>query len=53
MGSLSAPWLLSLPQHAHEHRPERSVRLAVDQQLGEGAALLYPLGTEALLSTTL
>jgi hypothetical protein len=30
---------LSLPQHPDEHRPERPVLLAVDQQLGEGAAL--------------
>jgi hypothetical protein len=28
-----------LPQHADQHRPERPVLLAVDQQLGEGAAL--------------
>jgi hypothetical protein len=26
-------------QHADEHRPERPILLAVDQQLGEGAAL--------------
>ena len=25
-----------LPQHPHEHGPERPVLLAVDQQLGEG-----------------
>jgi hypothetical protein len=30
---------LNLPKHANEHRPERSVLLAVDQELGEGAAL--------------
>jgi hypothetical protein len=28
-----------LPQHPDEHRPERPVLLAVDQELGEGAAL--------------
>jgi len=28
-----------LPQHPDEHRPQRPVLLAVDQQLGEGAAL--------------
>jgi hypothetical protein len=28
-----------VPQHADEHRSERPVLLAVDQQLGEGAAL--------------
>jgi hypothetical protein len=28
-----------LAQHPDEHRPERPVLLAVDQQLGEGAAL--------------
>ena len=28
-----------LPQHPDQHRPERSVLLAVDQELGEGAAL--------------
>jgi hypothetical protein len=27
---------VGLPQHADEHRPERPVLLAVDQQLGEG-----------------
>ena len=30
---------LALPQHPDQHRPERPVLLAVDQQLGEGAAL--------------
>ena len=30
---------LRLPQHPDEHRPERPILLAVDQQLGEGAAL--------------
>jgi hypothetical protein len=30
---------LCLPQHADEHRPKRPVLLAVDQQLGESAAL--------------
>jgi hypothetical protein len=30
---------LALPQHPHEHRPERPVLLAVDQQLGEGPVL--------------
>jgi hypothetical protein len=30
---------VSLPQHPDEHRPERPVLLAVDQQLGEGATL--------------
>jgi len=33
---------LHLPQHAHEHRPERPILLAVDQELGEGAALRWP-----------
>jgi hypothetical protein len=28
-----------LPQHADEHRPERPILLAVDQELGEGAGL--------------
>jgi hypothetical protein len=28
-----------LPQHPDHHRPDRSVLLAVDQQLGEGTAL--------------
>jgi hypothetical protein len=31
--------VLGLPQHPDEHRPERPVLLAVDQELGEGAAL--------------
>ena len=30
---------VTLPQHPGEHRPKRPVILAVDQQLGEGAAL--------------
>jgi hypothetical protein len=30
---------VGLPQHPHQHRPQRPVLLAVDQQLGEGAAL--------------
>jgi hypothetical protein len=30
---------LRLPQHANQHRPERPVLLAVDQELGEGPAL--------------
>ena len=34
---------LALPQHAGEHRPQRPVLLAVDQQLGEGAALQVAL----------
>jgi hypothetical protein len=32
-------WLelaLGFPQHADEHRPQRPVLLAVDQELGEG-----------------
>jgi hypothetical protein len=28
-----------LPQHPHQDRPERSILLAVDQELGESAAL--------------
>jgi len=31
--------LLALPQHADEHRPERPILLAVDQQFCEGATL--------------
>jgi hypothetical protein len=31
--------LAPLPQHLHQHRSERPVLLAVDQQFGEGAAL--------------
>jgi hypothetical protein len=31
--------VIALPQHPDQHRPERPVLLAVDQQLGEGAAL--------------
>jgi hypothetical protein len=31
--------LTALPEHPDEHRPERPILLAVDQQLGEGAAL--------------
>jgi len=33
------PLRLSLPQHPDAHRPERPVFLAIDEQLGEGAAL--------------
>jgi hypothetical protein len=31
---------LGLPQHSDQHRPQRPVLLAVDQELGEGAGLL-------------
>ena len=31
-----------LPQHPDEHRPQRPVLLAVEQQLGEGARLGVP-----------
>ena len=30
---------VSLPQHPDQHRPRRPILLAVDQELGEGAAL--------------
>jgi hypothetical protein len=30
---------LGLPQHPDQHRPERPILLALDQELGEGAAL--------------
>ena len=30
---------VALPQHPDQHRPERSILLAVDQEFGEGAAL--------------
>jgi hypothetical protein len=33
---------LSLPQHPDEHRSERPVLLAVDQEFGEGASLRVP-----------
>ena len=31
--------MVGLSQHADQHRPERPVLLAVDQQLGEGATI--------------
>jgi hypothetical protein len=31
--------LALLPEHPDQHRPERPILLAVDQQLGEGAIL--------------
>jgi hypothetical protein len=34
---------LCLPQHPDEHRPERPVLLAVDQELGERARLGVPI----------
>jgi hypothetical protein len=35
-----ASWsAVRLPEHPHEHRPERPILLAVDQQFGEGVAL--------------
>ena len=37
--SLGATRAFGLPQHPDEHRPQRPILLAVDQQLGEGAAL--------------
>jgi hypothetical protein len=33
---------LSLPQHPDEHRPERPILLAVDQEFGEGPRLRVP-----------
>jgi hypothetical protein len=33
---------LGVPQHPDQHRPERPILLAVDQELGEGAALRIP-----------
>jgi hypothetical protein len=45
---------LALPQHADQHRPDRPILLALDQQLGEGAAfriapeLSDPVGLEAV-----
>jgi hypothetical protein len=30
---------VGLPQHPHQHGPQRPVLLAVDEELGEGAAL--------------
>jgi hypothetical protein len=43
-GDVSSPPspLSPLPQHADEHRTERPVLLAVDQQLGEGPGLWVP-----------
>src|SRR4249919_3570169 len=38
---------LFLPQHPDEHRPQRPVLLAVDQQLGEGAAVSRSLAPSA------
>ena len=35
---LPIPSALSLPQHPDEHRPERPILLAVDQEFGEGAS---------------
>jgi hypothetical protein len=37
-GDLTPP-SVGLPQHPDEHRPEGSILLAVDQQLGERGAL--------------
>jgi hypothetical protein len=31
--------MIAFPQHPDQHRPKRPILLAVDQQLGEGAAL--------------
>ena len=33
---------IGLPQHPDEHRPERPVLLAVNQELGEGAGRRFP-----------
>jgi hypothetical protein len=38
-GSLGRTRAPGLPQHPDQHRPERPILLAVDQELGEGAAL--------------
>jgi hypothetical protein len=37
--SVGAGLPLALPQHPDQHRPERPILLAVDQELGEGATL--------------
>jgi hypothetical protein len=36
---LKGEWTLGLPQHPDEHRPQRPVVLAIDQELGKGATL--------------
>jgi len=36
-GSGSSSSAFGLPQHPDDHRPERPILLAVDQQFGEGA----------------
>ena len=40
--SLGRSRAVGLPQHPDEHRPQRPVLLAVDQELGEGATLGVP-----------
>jgi hypothetical protein len=35
----ASPLAVALPHHPDEHRPERPILLAVDQELGEGATL--------------
>jgi hypothetical protein len=39
---------LHLSQHAHQHRPQRPVPLAVDQKLGKKARLDQELGDDAV-----
>ena len=41
-GRLGASLAVRLAEHPDEHRPERPVLLAVDQQLGEGRAQSRP-----------
>jgi len=41
-GGLIGPGSARLPQHPDEHRPERPVLLAVDQEFGEGAGGVVP-----------
>jgi hypothetical protein len=41
----------SLPQHADEHRPQRPVLLALDQQFGEGVRVVeFELRSRPVLS---
>ena len=42
VASRSRQLAVVLPQHPYEHRPQRPVLLAVDQQFGEGARLQVP-----------
>jgi hypothetical protein len=52
VGNGSGRLPLVLPQHADHHRPEDSILLAVDQQLGEGRSAVAPELADPVVEST-